>query len=273
MDTQNSKKHTIRNIIIVLVFIACLALLWRTNKTKAPTTDNNAVESEVAVLTVKTIKEQTPYTDINVQIPQFRNASSAFNGKIEKIITDIITEHKQETKENWQARLETQGPDENLPETPQDPANRMFLYSNFDLPEQNNNSYISVLMRYGGYTGGAHAYEEVVAFNYDVKNRREVELAELFPNDTEYLTTISNFTREVLIKRFSENIGDDFSSKAQKDSYIKNVIEPMVLDGTDPGKPENFANFTFTDKQITFHFSQYQVGPYVWGQQDVVMPR
>lgn len=280
MEGHNEKqKHPgydvgiiMRNILIIILFIVALVFIWRESK-EPKNTESTLSNTEIASLSVKTIKEQTPYTDINVQIPQFRNTSLAFNKKIEKTITDIIEEHKQETEENWKARLETQGPDENLPETPVDQANRMFFYSNFDLPEQNNNSYVSVLIRYGGYTGGAHSYEEIMAFNYDVKNRREVVLADLFPNDADYLTTVSNFTREALVKRFTENIGEGFDSQAKKQAYIKDVIEPMIFDGTDPAKPENFANFTFTDSQITFHFGQYQVGPYVWGQQNVVMPR
>lgn len=271
---ENNHKVTsiVRNVFIIALFALVLILLYRESLQNKKTA-NLLPQAEISILAVKTISEQTPYTDINSQIPQFKNASLEFNKKIENTITELITEHKQEAKDNWQARLDTQGEDGNLPETPTDPSDRMYFYSKFDTPAQNNDNYVSVLVRFGGYTGGAHPYEEVIAYNYDVKNKHEVSLSELFPNDPEYLNKVSEFARTELTRRFTENLNEGFDNQKEKDNYIKEVIEPMLFDGTDPNKPENFKNFTFTDKEITLHFGQYQVGPYVLGLQDVVMPR
>jgi hypothetical protein len=269
-SVDHHKASIIKAVIVAVLFAACLFLLWR-ERVNSPVVDNTQNVEESTVVT-KTIKESTDYTDIDVQIPQFANASSAFNKKIEQNIRERITEHKTETAENWQARIDTQGPEGDLPKIPTGHGDKMYFYAKFDAPEQNNNHYISILTRIGGYTGGAHPYEEVVAYNYDVKNKKEITLADLFVNNPNYLNQISEISRSILIERFTDNLSEGFDSVKEKQAYIKDVIAPMVNDGTDPAKPENFANFTFTKDKLIIHFGQYQVGPYVAGQQDVEMP-
>lgn len=267
---DHHKASIVKAVIVAVLFAACLFLLWR-DRANSPVVDNSQNIEESTVVT-KTIKESTNYTDIDVQIPQFVNASSVFNKKIEQNVRERITEHKTETAENWQARIDTQGPDGDLPKVPTGDGDKMFFYAKFDAPEQNNNQYISVLTRIGGYTGGAHPYEEVVTYNYDVKNKKEMTLADLFVNNPNYLNQISEISRSILTERFTENLGNDFDSAKEKETYIKEVIAPMINDGTDPSRAENFANFTFTKDKLIIHFGQYQVGPYVAGQQDVEMP-
>lgn len=267
---HNSKANLVKAIIVAVLFAACLFLLWR-DRVNSPVVDNTQNVEESTVVT-KTINESTDYTDIDVQIPQFVNASSAFNKKIEQNIRERITEHKTETAENWQARIDTQEPGGDLPKIPTGDGDKMYFYAKFDAPEQNNNQYISILTRIGGYTGGAHPYEEVVAYNYDVKNKKEMTLADLFANNPNYLNQISEISRKILIERFTESLGEGFDSAKEKQTYTQEVIAPMVNDGTDPKNADNFANFTFTKDKLIIHFGQYQVGPYVAGQQDVEMP-
>lgn len=267
---HHSKANLVKAVIVAVLFTACLFLLWR-DRINRPIISEQKIGEESTVVT-KTIKESTDYTDIDVQIPQFTNASNVFNKKIEQYIRDRITEHKTETAENWQARIDTQGPDGDLPKVPASDGDKMYFYAKFDAPEQNNNEYISILTRMGGYTGGAHPYEEVLAYNYDVKNKKEVVLADLFPNDPNYLIKISNIARSVLVDRFADNLSDgDFDSATERKDYVENTIMAMVNEGTDANKPENFANFTFNKKELIIHFGQYQVAPYVFGLQDVVI--
>lgn len=278
MQTEvNENNHNItsivRNTLVVILFIVAIFLLYKDYLYNNKKTQTILPDAQVSVLTVKAISEQTPYTNIDAQIPHFKNASIEFNKKIENSITELIQEHKKEAEENWKARLETALPGQDLPQTPTDPIDRLYFYSKFDTPAQNNDSYISVLVRFGGYTGGAHPYEEVISFNYDVKNKREIVLADIFIDNPQYLSVISDFSRTELMNRFTKNLKENFDSPKDQEEYIKTIIEPMLFDGTDPNKPENFRNFTFNEKEITFHFSQYQVGPYVLGLQDVTMPR
>jgi hypothetical protein len=270
---HHSKANIIKAIIIVILFGVSLLLLWR-DRVNRPVV-NEPIKVEESTVLTKTIKESTDYTDIDAQIPQFANASSAFNKKIEQNIRERIAEHKTETAENWQARFDTQEPGGDLPKTPVN-ADRMYFNATFDAPEQNNSQYISILVRFAGYTGGAHGYEDIVAYNYDVKNKREITLADLFKNSPNYLNQISEICRNILIKRFTDGFVPSFEEglKADKErvAYVKESIEPMVYDGTDPKNADNFANFTFTADKLIIHFGQYQVAPYVVGLQDVEMP-
>lgn len=273
-EIKHSKISVIKAVLIVVLFSICLFLLWNEKVGRhAEVINPNPSETiEESKLVVKVINETTDYTNIDAQIPQFTNVSSAFNKKIEQYARDRITEHKAETADNWQARLETQGPDGDLPEVPTGDGDKMYLYIKFDAPEQNNKDYISILTRFGGYTGGAHGYEEVVSYNYDVKNKKEVNLSDLFPNDTDYLTKVSDASREILTERFIESFGIKLNSIDEKEKYINENINPMIYEGTDPSNPENFSNFTFNKNKVIIHFSQYQVGPYVAGLQDVEIP-
>lgn len=265
---QHKKAYIIKAIIIVVLFSGCLFFLWR-ERLNRPEVNGAVPVGEESTLVVKTVNESTEYTNIDAQIPQFTKASKAFNQKIETSIRERITEHKKETEENWQARIDTQGPEGDLPKIPTGDGDKMYFYAKFDAPEQNNSEYISVLTRFGGYTGGAHPYEEVVVYNYDVKNKKEMVLADLFPNDPNYLTKISEISRNILINRFTESFGGDFDTLTEKEVYIKENLEPMLFDGTNPTKPENFSNFTFNKNKLIIHFGQYQVAPYVAGLQDV----
>lgn len=272
-ENHHNVKSIVRNALIIILFISTLVLLYQESLQNKNKIQNSLPQAEVSILSVKAISEQTPYTNIDAQIPQFKNASLEFNKKIESNILELISEHKKEAEDNWKARIETALPNQQIPETPIDPVDRLYFYAKFDTPVQNNENYISVLVRFGGYTGGAHPYEEIISYNYDVKNKREVLLSDLFVNDSEYLNKVSDFSRNVLIKRFTDNLKEGFDNEKERQDYVKEIIEPMLFDGTDPNKLENFRNFTFTEKEITIHFSQYQVGPYVLGLQDVKIPR
>lgn len=267
---KHSKVDVVKAVIVLCLFIVCLFFIWRQKTNNVEYVQTNT--GEESTLTVKAIKESTDYTDIDAQIPQFKNASGDFNKKIEQYVRDRINEHKQETQENWQSRFDTQGPDGDLPKVPTGDGDKMYFYANFQAPEQNNNEYISILMKFSGYNGGAHGYEDVISYNFDVKNKKELTLSNLFKNDPDYLNKISQMSRKILVDRFTESFGGDFESVKEKELYIKETIEPMVYEGTNPINPDNFVNFTFTKDKLIIHFGQYQVGPYVAGLQDVEMP-
>lgn len=268
MQQPHNKTHIIRALIIVALFVMALIFLW--NNKQVPSQNEPAPVRQESVLSVKTIKESTDYTDINVQIPQFKNASKEFNAQIENDILDLIESHKIEVADNWRARVETSNPDYPLPEKPINPGDRMYFFAKFDAPEQNNSNYISVLVHFGGYTGGAHGYEESVTYNYDVKNKREVSLAQVLGNDPDYLLKISNIAREELVKKITQTIGDTNQQQTNA-NYLQN-IKDLIYTGTQPDDLNNFSKFTFTSSELTIYFSPYQVAPYAFGAQSVKIP-
>jgi hypothetical protein len=224
-----------------------------------PSNSNTNAQPD-ALYAVIPVSEDTAYSRMRGEYPQFSEASDAFNGGIREFIRAQMIAHATESEENWKSRVATARPGEDTPEFPAE--GQTLDFSVRWTPEQVNDRYISFVMRYGGYTGGAHGYEDIRTFNYDVAGRRELALADLFPNGSDYLTTISEFSRVKLRDRLLEAGGTE----------LVDASSAMLEMGTQPIE-ENFANFTFNDSQIVFYFGQYQVAPYAAGEQTVIMSR
>lgn len=234
--------------------------------TTIPNTSDNSLVVDKSLITEKTYNEQDAYTTLDVVYPQFKNASAYFNKKVEDLVITAATDHQQNSKDNWQARVDTSPSD--FAKTPSE-KDKMSFYAKYEVVQANNKT-ISFLIRYGGFDGGAHGYESLQTFNYDVATQSDITLASLFGNKSYYLTTISNFARKDLGKQLRERSGV-VATDAAAEANFKDVIVPMIEDGTAPTL-ENFSTFVFTPKEITFYFEQYQVAPYSFGESKVVMP-
>lgn len=221
---------------------------------------------------IKVLNPSNTYVKFEVKYPSFKDASLDFNSQIETLVKTQMDDHVKISEENWQARYDTQGEGENIPRVPIKDEDKFSFFSDFTII-QSNPTYISFVLKYGGFSGGAHGYENVVSFNYDVKNQKMVMLQDLFLNDSNYLVSISNASRELLIKQFAVVTEEDkknFDPEALKE-YVDNIVT-MINSGTDPIK-ENFTIFTFTPDKVKIYFSQYQVGPYAIGMPEVEVDR
>ncbi|MEK7513107.1 MAG: RsiV family protein [Patescibacteria group bacterium] len=251
-----AKKVLIAALLGVAVIVALLLWLERGLPTAyAPT------PGPPELVSVSRFVSSTRYAAIDAAYPQFSAADPAFNNRIERIVRDAADEHVADVADNWEARRTTAPAGAPLPPVPDDP--QLFLFRSTWEAAQVNERYLSFILRYGGYAGGAHGYERIQALNYDVVSRREVSLAEFFPGDPNYLAAVSGFVREKFRVRF-----EDDPAFGNGDAFLIEMMEA----GTEPTE-ENFANFTFTDTEIVFHFEQYQVAPYAAGEQTVRMSR
>lgn len=253
-----TKKQWFTTIVGIALLVAFIAGgMYLKNKrdrelAMLPDTTQSGEEFAPAELrmTVKSIQESGTYYDIDATFPQFEGVAPIFNQTIATVVTDVIADHKTQSELNQKSRVEFAAANgEAIPTAEQYP-----LYVKYE-QVQVNPRYISMVMRIGGFTGGAHGYENIVTFNYDVAQQKIVSLADLFPNDPQYLTTLSQFAREQL----RATLGD-FAN------------ETFIVDGTNP-TAENFKNFTFTDDVVTIYFTQYQVAPYAAGEQRVIYRR
>lgn len=213
-------------------------------------------------------KETLSYTSYDIRYPQFNNVDPEFNKKIADVVATGKDEFTEFAVDNWKAYRETSFEDGDPGEFPSEPYP---FYVKWE-PARIDDSYISFVMRIGGYNGGAHGYENIVSFNYDVIGQKEVTLADLFPDDTEYLKTVSDFSRTELLRQFGALFDPANAEEGESVESVMQSLTSMLDAGTEP-TPENFSVFTFTDTDITLYFSQYQVAPYVYGEQQVTMPR
>lgn len=117
---------------------------------------------------------------------------------------------------------------------------------------------ISIEYDIGGYSAGAaHGSSSSYVLNYDVQTGKMLKLTDLFKPGAKYVQTISSYCIKDLKKQ----------SKSHDDSLPDDMIQSGA--GPDAG---NFRSWTITKKGLNMTFDAYQVGPYVAGPQDVLIP-
>ena len=119
---------------------------------------------------------------------------------------------------------------------------------------------ISVQFDIGGYTAGAahpNSYTDVI--NFDLRNGKQLKLADLFKPGAKFLQALSVYCIQDL-KKQSIQKGDD---GMLDDDWIQRGA------GTDAN---NFRSWTITKNGLGINFDSYQVGPYAAGPQYVLVP-
>lgn len=103
----------------------------------------------------------------------------------------------------------------------------------------------------GMIAGSAHGYHTHRVLNYDLDAGEPLGLEDLFLPDADFITRLSEYTRGVLTKRLSN--------------------KEMVIAGTEP-TPANFREWNVKPIGLVITFDEYQVAPYVFGAQTVLIP-
>lgn len=144
---------------------------------------------------------------------------------------------------------------ENMPEVdsslPPEIPGKNGLYIDYKIAYQND-SALSILFSISSFTrGAAHPNNLIHSLNFI--DGKKVELAQLFKKDADFLPIIADICKENLLKK-------DFSNK------------DLVISGTKPSA-ENYQNWTFNKDGLQISFTPYQVAAYVYGVQDVLIPK
>lgn len=114
--------------------------------------------------------------------------------------------------------------------------------------------FVSLQFSTSTYTGGVHPNSFAFTINYDLKNGRELSLADLFQPKSNYLKIISDYCIKDLKTRVEEMSDDEWLGR-----------------GAGP-EAENFANWNITEKGLLINFDPYQVAAYAAGPQMVIIP-
>lgn len=126
--------------------------------------------------------------------------------------------------------------------------------------EYADNDLISINFLEDTFGGGAHPNQNFFTITYDLKNGREIKLAELFKPGAKYLQAISDYA----IK--------DLQSRKDPDSHENlGLAQDIFADGA-KAMAKNYQSWNLTKKGLMFTFDPYQVGPYAAGPQTVVVP-
>lgn len=211
---------------------------------------SSAPVNQVPVV-IENINEQASTSpQVIAEYPQFPTLPTAFNLAVKKSVTDRLASFRQESAEAYHARKTTAPVDQYI--TPSD-----FNFIAKWEPAQVNPEYVSFIIRFDSYTGGANENQELQTFNYDVRTGRMMTVADL-ASSTAYLDFLSQESRRQLTAHFEDLAGP-------------NAPADQILASTTP-EAGNFQNFTFTDYLLNIYFPKYSVAPGAFGEQKVVIP-
>lgn len=115
-----------------------------------------------------------------------------------------------------------------------------------------DNPLLSIRFAIEAYVAGmAHPYQYHRTLTYDIYNGQEIQLADLFIPNSNYLAIIAEYCKNTLSKKLKD--------------------KQMLEAGTAP-TAENFKNWNINPFGILITFDQAQVAPRVYGTQTVLVP-
>lgn len=109
------------------------------------------------------------------------------------------------------------------------------------------------------YAGAAHPNSSAEVVNYDLKNGKQLKLADLFQPGAKYVQAIAAFCVK------------DLTALARKQGADGMLDEQWIQRGAGPDV-KNYQNWTITRKGLGITFDTYQVAPYAAGPQTVAVP-
>lgn len=121
-----------------------------------------------------------------------------------------------------------------------------------------DNNIVSVIFNVYNFEGGAHGANYFVSLNYNPKTKKEIAIADLFPNQPNYLQKISDYCTADLTKQLTKALG------SLDGTYLQEGAGPNA---------DNFQFFLINKTNIVFYFPQYQVAFGAAGDFQVTMPR
>ncbi len=107
------------------------------------------------------------------------------------------------------------------------------------------------------YQGAAHPNSHTETLNYDLKNGKQLKLADLFNPGSKYLQTLSTYCITDLKKQFKEKNAE--------------LLEDQLKEGAAP-TAKNYESWTITRRGLGINFDSYQIAPYAAGPQFVLVP-
>jgi hypothetical protein len=252
---MNTKEYRI--FIGILAVCAAVVVIYMITQhpstVTTPAVTNIPANSEVLPLSVVSINEDDPMSpQVNVEYPQFSSLPADFNDAIASSSLSRLDEFKKTVADAIAARLATSGASAEI-------ATSSYSFNASWQSAQMNSRYVSFIIRYDSYSGGANENQDLATFGYDVASNTPVTLESLFPNAPDRLKVISRLVRAQLRS----------SLMAASPGYNPDA---MLNEGTAP-TDENFSRFTFTDKLITFYFPKYAVAPGAFGEQRTTIAR
>lgn len=239
--------------IVIIVIILAVATVWYVRNTKQineEPSETEKNEENALQISIVSISQTDNFYNIQVEYPQFKGLNEEFNQKISSLITEKIDDFKKNSLDNWDARKATAGPEEVIPENPEQPFDFISTWEQAQL----NDEYISFVIKLYYYVGGAHGANEIYTFNYDITKGEEITMVNFLNASGESFEKLADLCEQEVTTQLQ-------SKGIQIDDFLKQMIES----GTKPTE-ENYRNFSFKYNSLTIYFQQYQVAPGAVGE-------
>lgn len=233
----NTKILIISVIIAGIIFIILSGLYFFSGKT----CDIKPVYlDEKKTISSRAVKENTENYSINVSYPAItlenKEAQDKINQEIESIVNSEVSFFKDAHDE-----MGTTGMDWMVSALNMDYGVSLLT-----------NKTISILFTKDRYiSGAAHPIMGYDVLNYDLKNNKQISLADIFKDYPDYLEKISEYCKQILAVKVGEfGLNEDGVSADE----------------------ENFKKFIIKDNSVVILFEPYQVAAYAAGSQEVEVP-
>lgn len=245
-------KNIVAILIILCITIAVVGAYFLFNYRDTVLDDKNTNiknQQEIKVENKQIIDTTKPF-NIDVTYPYIEK-ENGFNESVANIINEEIKNFQENSLSNDSAVKETD------PEGYSQYSRQYDLKISYEKGQVDEN-IVSIIFSIYNFTGGAHGNGYFAPVNYNLKDNKEIFLADLFIGQSDYLKKISDYSINDLKKQATQRLGSTEGL--------------WIEDGAGP-KEDNFSVFLVNKDSITFYFSPYQVAPYVASSFEVVMPR
>ena len=196
--------------------------------------------------------------EIDAQYPQLTGSVDPnfekFNQTVRKLIAKKVSDFKQEMAPEAAAESTT-----NSPNVPVDESLGSDIIIGYGVTLARDD-LISIQFTVSSYSAGAahpNSYTEVV--NFDLKNGKQIKLADLFLTGSKYVQTMSTYSIQALKKQGKEAGADSMLD----DDWVQRGAGPELT---------NYDNWTIGKKGLGITFDPYQVAAYAAGPQHVLVP-
>jgi len=168
-----------------------------------------------------------------------------FNQLVQTLIQEEMNDYKQRIADQLPFR-------KNLPSSIANSESTLNIDFDSSVVNTSGSPIISIRFSVEGYiVGMAHPYHHHRVLNYDLESGQSLELVDLFKSESPYLNVLANYANLTLSKRLKSK---EFISK-----------------GTAP-EFQNYKNWNVNPDGLLITFDEYQVAPYYYGTQTVLIP-
>jgi len=216
----------------------------------------------------RTITDNTKPFLIKISYPYISGLND-FNQKVKTIVDKEINDFKTNSLQNDEAVKQI------------DPADYAKYPRQYELDigydkGETDNKIVSVVFNVYNFEGGAHGDSYPIALNYNQKSKSEIKLADLFPNQKDYLQKISDYCIKNLTKQIATQFQINSLQLTSPNPAPASILDSTELDWIKEGaapSQENYSIFLINKNNLVFYFSKYQVAPGAAGGFKVTMPR